>query len=67
MSHRHIGLFPATFELREAQLFNHKLHPGFRAIFSIAQGIEYPDHGFYTRDKFVHRGEFTKNLRYPWR
>ena len=65
MSHRHVSLFPATFELLEAQLIDHKLHPGLHAIFSIAQGVEHPNHGFHARDEFIHRRELPKHLREP--
>src|SRR5437868_15071579 len=65
MPHRHVGLFPAVFELLETQLVDDKFHPSLRAVFSIAQRVEYSNHGFYTWDELIHRSELSKNLREP--
>ena len=65
MSHRHVGLFPASFEFLKTQLLDHKLHAGLRAILSIAQGVEHSNHGFHARDEFIHWSELSKNLRKP--
>src|SRR4029079_2962091 len=65
MSHRHVGLFPAVFELLETQLVDDKFHPSLRAVFSIAQRVEYSNHGFYTWDELIHLRELSKHPGEP--
>ncbi len=62
MSHGHIGLFPATLELRKAQLFDHELHAGFVTVLPVPQLIEDFDDGFDAGNQFIDRREIPQDL-----